>query len=448
MAKRDKITEIGIVLYDGQSIVEQYQTLVNPGRSIPPHITQITGITNQMVENAPKFYEVAKKVVEMTEGAIFVGHNVRCDYSFLKQEFANLGYTFTKRQLCTVRLSRKTFPGLRSYSLGNLIKHFGIRVDARHRALDDALATTELLEKILNQDYADQTIDQIVNAGIKTSKLPKEISLEQLHSLPETPGVYYFHNVYNKVIYVGKSIHIKKRVMQHFSKTTQKAERLAKMVTDITFEETGSELIAMLLESHEIKALKPEVNKAQRTNEYPYFIHHYFDSDGFLCFKWEKSSIKTRKNKNILSHYGSKQGAISHLAGITKELSLCQSKTDLYDKEGPCFLYKTKVCYGACCDEEPPIDYNSRAEYGIDFLKRIFDQNFVVVTEGRSTDEKGLVLVEEGHYKGFGYIGIEDLNYGIEEMKEAIKYVPINPETNGIIRTYLQKNPFTKTITF
>ena len=204
----------------------------------------------------------------------------------------------------------------------------------------------------------------------------------------------------------------------------------------------------MLLESHEIKALQPEVNKAQRTNAYPYFIHYYYDSRGYLKFGWEKSSIKTRKNKEILSHYGSKQGAISHLAGITQELSLCQSKTDLYDKEGPCFLYKTKVCYGACVEEESHEDYNSRAEIGIEMLKRIFDQNFFITLDGRTADERGIVLVEEGHYKGFGYINIEDFNYGIEEIKEVIKYVPINPETNGIIRTYLNKNPFTKITQF
>ena len=448
MAKRDKITEIGIVLYNGEEVIDSYQTLVNPGRSIPPEITRITSITNEMVASAPFFYEVAKNVVELTEGAIFVAHNVRFDYSFLKEEFSSLGYTFTKRQLCTVRLSRKAFPGLKSYSLGNLIRHFDIKVSARHRALDDALATTELLKNILSQDYAEQTIDQIVNAGIKSSKLPKEISLEKLHALPEAPGVYYFHNTYGKVIYVGKSINIKKRVMQHFSKTTQKAEKLARMVTEISTEETGNELLAMLLESHEIKALQPEVNRAQRTSEYPYFIHHYFDSNGYLNFAWEKSSIKTRKNKHILSHYGSKQGAISHLAGITNELSLCQSKTDLHGKEGPCFLYKTKMCYGACDQEESSEDYNSRAEMGIDMLKRIFDQNFFLTLDGRTQDEKGIVLVEEGHYKGYGYISIEDFNYGIEEIKEVIKYVPINPETNGIIRTYLHKFPFTKLITF
>ena len=401
-----------------------------------------------MVADAPQFFEIARDIVGMTEGAIFVAHNVRFDYSFLKEEFASLGYTFTKRQLCTVRLTRKVFPGLKSYSLGNLIKHFGIDVSARHRALDDALATTEVLNRILSQDYAESSVDNMVNQGIKASKLPKEISLEKLHSLPDVPGVYYLHNTYNRVIYVGKSINIKKRVMQHFSKNTKKADRLAKMVTDITYESTGSELAAMLLESYEIKALKPVVNKAQRTSEYPYFIHHFYDQHGYINFKWEKSSIKSRKNKQILAHYGSKQGAQSHLGGVTNELTLCQSKTGLYDKEGPCFHYKTDLCYGACINEESPEDYNSRAEHGISILKRIFDENFFIVLDGREPDEKGIVLVEEGNYKGFGYLSALDIQYGVEELKECIKYVPTNPEANGIIRTYLHKHPFTKTIKF
>ncbi|MFZ1750838.1 MAG: 3'-5' exonuclease, partial [Saprospiraceae bacterium] len=141
MAKRDRITEIAIVLYDGREIIDRYETLIQPDRSIPYEITRITGIDDAMVADAPRFYEVAKKVVEMTDNTIFVAHNVRFDYSFIKEEFATLGYTFTRRQLCTVVLSRKAFPGLKSYSLGNLIKHFDIKVQNRHRAMDDVLAT-------------------------------------------------------------------------------------------------------------------------------------------------------------------------------------------------------------------------------------------------------------------------------------------------------------------
>jgi len=448
MAKRDKITEIGIVLLEGDAIIDKYSTLVNPGRSIPPHITNITGITDDMVADAPQFYEVAKKVVELTEGAVFVAHNVRFDYSFLREEFGNLGYTFSKRQLCTVRLSRKAFPGLRSYSLGNLIKHFGITVSARHRALDDAMATTIILQKILSQDYGEHTAEHMINAGIKSSRLPQSINMERLHQLPETPGVYYFYNTYGKVVYVGKSINIKKRVMQHFAATTQKAARLQQMVHDLSYEETGNDLSAMLLESHEIKALSPEINKAQRTKEYPYFVHHWTDSEGYINFGWLKSSVKTRKGKQILSHYGSKQSATAHLAGICRELTLCQSKTGLYEREGPCFAKKTDACYGACISSEDASDYNSRAEDGIELLKRIFDQNFVLLLPGKSAEEKAVILVEGGHYRGQGYISTEDAQYGIEELKETIKYVPSTPEANGIIRTYIQQHPFTKRITF
>jgi DNA polymerase-3 subunit epsilon len=441
MARRDKITEIGIVLFDGNNIIDKFQSLVNPERSIPPEITRITGITNEMVADAPKFYEVAKEVVERTEGAIFVAHNVRFDYSFLREEFTRLGYTYTRRQLCTVRLARNNFPGLRSYSLGNLIQHFDIEVNARHRALDDALATTELLKYVLQKDHGEFTIRQIINAGIRESKLPKGITLDFLHNLPETPGVYYFYNSYQKVVYVGKSKSLKSRVMQHFAKTTLKAEKLAKMVASISVEETGSELIALLLESREIKTLQPEVNKAQRTKNYPYFIHTYKDENGYINYQWLKSSIKARKNKNVLNHYGSKQGAISHLIGMAKELNLCLDKLGLKDRPGPCYKYSMEECFGACVGEEEAESYNERALLGNELLKRVFDKNFIIQVEGRSKDEIGVVLIEDGNYKGFGYISIEDFQYGIEEIKEAINYEPENPEVNRIIYTYLNKNP-------
>ena len=446
MARRDKITEIGIVTYDGENILDTYSTLVNPERSIPPEITRITGITNEMVKDAPKFYEVAKEVVERTEGAIFVAHNVRFDYSFLKEEYARLGYTFTRRQLCTVRLTRNTFPGLRSYSLGNLIKHFGIKVNARHRALDDAMATTELLGYVLNKDHGEFTIKQIINAGIRESKLPKGITMDFLHSLPEKPGVYYFYNDYKKVVYVGKSINIKTRVMQHFSKTTLKAEKLARMVSTISYEVTGSELTALLLESKEIKYLQPEVNKAQRTRDYPYFIYTFHDEEGYINYTWEKSSIKRKKNKKVLNHYGSKMAAKSHLSALVSELGLCLCKCGLYDKDGPCYNYSIGKCSGACTGEESQEEYNERAILGEGRLNRIFDKDFIIQLDGRDHNESAVILVEDGNYKGFGYIDSEGIGMGIEEIKEAVNYEPSNPEVNRIIYTYLIKHPNTKII--
>lgn len=439
LAKRDRITEVAVVLFDGEQVIDTFDSLVNPERSIPPEITRITGITDEMVADAPKFYEVAKKIVEMTEGALFVAHNVRFDYSFLRQEFGQLGYTFSKRQLCTVRLARKVFPGRKSYSLGNLIRYFDIKVNARHRALDDALATAELLSIILQQDYAEGSVKQMVNQGVQESKLPQGITMDFLHSLPETPGVYYFHNSYGKVVYVGKSINVRKRVMQHFSKTTQKAARMAQMVSNITVTETGSELIALLLESFEIKSLQPEINKASRSREYPYFTYYYVDSLGYINFDILKNNQKNIKGKNVLQLYSSRGSAKSHLGRIAKELTLCDKLVHLDDHDGPCFQYKLGQCYGACCTEESASDYNARAELARDLMMKLFEENFILVLDGRNMQEKAIVLVEEGHYRGYGYISTEDMQYGIEEMKEAIHYVPENPEANGILRAFIEK---------
>ncbi len=446
MARRDRITEIAIVLYDGNRIIDKFESLINPDRTIPYEITRITGITDDMVADAPRFYEVAKKVVEMTEGAIFVAHNVRFDYSFLREEFASLGFTFTRRQLCTVVLSRKAFPGLRSYSLGNLIRHFDIQVENRHRAMDDVLATVDILGRILSNESGIEKADRLINAGIKASHLPKDISMDRIHNLPETSGVYYFYNEYGTVIYVGKSINIRKRIMQHFGNIDSKTDKFISKVADITYEETGSELIAMLLESYEIKALQPEINKAQRSREYPYFIHHFTDLKGYIRFNWEKSSVKTRNNKQILNHYSSKGSARSHLHYVTELLGLCAGLTGLHEPDSSCFYFQTGACSGACQAVEAPVTYNERAVEALDVLKKSFDEAFYIITEGRNQEEKGIILVEDGHYRGFGYMAADDMQSENEAWKEAIKFQTPNPECNQIILTWLEKHPATKII--
>ena len=435
--ERDRITEIGIVIFDGEKVIDQYETLINPERSIPQQITQITGITNEMVADAPKFFEVAKKIVEMTEGHIFVAHNVRFDYGFLKEEFKSLGFTFTRRQLCTVRLSREKLPGLKSYSLGNIIRHFDIKVNARHRALDDAIATAELMKIIFTKTDPEETINMMINKGIKESKLPKGVTMEYIHALPETAGVYYFRNDYDVIVYIGKAINIQKRVIQHFSKITKKAEKLARMVSNIDYLETGSEIVALLHESAEIKAHKPEVNKAQKNSSYPYFVHQYYDEFGYICFGVLKDTVKNSKGKDIIGYYKSIPSAKSHLNSAIHNFQLCQSKAGLNTNVGPCFYVSIGKCSGACTGHEEANDYNERTEESMIYLKKIFDKNIVIIEEGRSADESAVILVENGHYLGYGYIDKQDAKLGIEEIKEAIDYKRPNPETNGIVRNYL-----------
>jgi DNA polymerase-3 subunit epsilon len=449
MAKRDRIIEIAIAIFNGETIIDSWQSLIHPERSIPWEITRITGITDDMVSEAPKFYEVAKKIVTMTEGAIFVAHNVRFDYSFIRNEFETLGFTYTRRQLDTVVLSRKAFPGLKSYSLGNLIRHFGIHVENRHRAMDDVLATVDVLSRALHQEIGKMAAQRLINAGIKASHLPPSITMERILDLPESVGVYYFYNEYGHVIYVGKSINIRKRIQQHFGNIDSKTDKFIAKVADITYVETGSELLSLLLESYEIKALQPEVNKAQRTREYPYFVYTYVNEKGYITYNWEKSSVKTRQNKKILNHYGSKSAARGHLSWIYHELSLCAGLCGLNDcSSGSCFYHQTGTCFGAACGHEDAEIYNERAMEGEEMLTRLFKTNMLIITEGRNIEEKGIILIEDGHYRGFGYIANEEYFLGIEECKEAIQYTVPNPECNRIVLTWLEKYPHTKTVPF
>lgn len=446
IAHRDKITEIGIVIHDSEKIIHEWSSLVNPGRSIPSNIVRITGITDEMVKDAPFFYEIAKEVVELTEGAIFVAHNVRFDYGFLKHAFSSLGYTFTRKQLDTVRLSRQSFPGLRSYALGNLIKHFNIPVSARHRALDDARATAIILGKIFKLQHGQQHIEYLVNRGIQSSKLPRNISLDFLHNLPETCGVYYFYNSYNVPIYIGKSIHIKQRIMQHFSKSTNKAARLQRQTHHISYTETGSELAAMLLESTEIKHLQPEINKSQRNKEYPYFLYKYYDEKRYLRFGILKSTIKNRANKEILSHFATNLRASNVIKRYADEYELCYKLCGIDDAVTCCKGYHFKSCYGACLAEETAISYNKRAEAVLPYLMNIFEDDFILFDRGRDAQEASVFLIQQGHYRGYGYISKEDAYMGTEEIMEAIQYVTPNPELNGIVRNYMLAHPNIKQI--
>lgn len=438
-ADREKITEIGIVRFDGEKIIETYETLIDPERSIPYNITKITGITQEMVADAPKFYEVAKKIVEMTTGAIFVAHNSRFDYGFIREEFKRLGFTFMRKQLCTVRLSRKAFPGLRSYSLGNLIKHFGFTAERRHRALDDAIATTELFQKILEVENNHQAVDDLVNVGIKESQLPRNISLEKLHSIPEECGVYYFHDSDGDIVYVGKSINIKSRVMQHFANKKNKGTKIQESVHEITWELTGSELVALLHESHEIKSLHPRINRAQRQRNFPWVIYCYVNQEGYICLDIARANARQRMKLDVLYEFPSQLSAKSAMHRIVQQYELCEHfcRTDRTGR--PCFYYHLHQCKGACIGEEKAEDYNARVQEASANLGIDFNDDFIIMDKGRNNEEQSIVLIEGGQYRGFGYVSKEDQYHTVNEVKEAITTYQHNRDVVKIIRHYIHK---------
>ncbi|MCS6795820.1 MAG: exonuclease domain-containing protein [Raineya sp.] len=433
----DKIIEIAIYLHDGEKIVDSFCTLVNPERYIPDFITKLTGISNAMVADAPRFYEIAKKIVQFTEGHIFVAHNVHFDYSFLKNEFRSLGYNYQRQTLCTVRLSRKLIPNLPSYSLGKLCESLGIKIQERHRAKGDAEATAQIFTRLVQINRM-QVENDVIEAEIKFPTLPPKISYEQVADLPEETGVYYFHDEKGAVIYVGKSRNIRKRIASHFQlfSKNRKHSALKETIADISYEITGSELVALLLESAEIKKYKPRFNKAQRRDKYLYGIFVRKDSEGYLRLYADK--IKTEKMPIYFTESGIMAKII--IEKYQQKYNLCQKLCDMYRHSGACFGYRVGECAGACVCEEPIETYNSRVEQVIAHLSQFKKPNFCIIGKGRTHTEKSLVWVENGLYCGFGFVDMEDLEdiNNVQKLKQFIQKQPDNKDAQKIIRQYLE----------
>ena len=447
-ASRDRIIEIAIVIHDGTQILESWESLINPETLIPWNITVLTGINDQMVADAPKFYEVARKIVELTEGAIFVAHNARFDYSFVGEEFKRLGYTYTRKQLCTLRLARQTLPGLYAYGLDALSRHFNIHNHARHRAMGDVQATIKVLEYILQHEDNREKAELLINLGIKEAMLPNNLSLEVIHSLPEACGVYYFHNEPGEVIYVGKSINIQKRIAEHFADKTEKARKLQEQVHDISFEITGSELLALIHESFEIKRLLPGINRAQRTRSFPYAVHSYRNEQGYLCFGITETAAKNRRKLDIIAEFPKISSAKGRLSSAREKYGLCEKLLNLSPNTGPCFHYHLQQCTGACVGIESPEMYNERAQQAKEYLCQIFEHNFFIIDQGREEEELAVVLVEDGHLRGYGYLERSESVADTHTLRGALKPVSGNAETNRIIARFLSDNPKIEVLKF
>lgn len=286
----NKITEIAIINIDGDKVVEKFSSLINPEIRIPFNITRLTGISNDMVADAPKFYEIAKKIVEMTEDRIFVAHNVFFDYNFIKHEFSELGFIFRRDKLCTVRLARKYLPGHKSYSLGKICNDLGITNEARHRAMGDAKATVELFN-LINHKIQD---DDLVQKVSKKQTLPPMLNEEDFKKLPELVGIYYFYDRHGELVYIGKSKNIKKRVSQHFRPDMKRTKdiNLKNSIANIEFKLMGSELAALLYECHEIKTYFPKYNHSMKRRKFPYAIDLFESKNG--CLRLKMVTCKTK----------------------------------------------------------------------------------------------------------------------------------------------------------
>jgi len=443
-AHLEKITEIAVFLHDGKEITGEYSTLINPERNIPYFITNLTGITNEMVENAPCFYEIAKKLIELTEGRIFVAHNARFDYSFIRQEYKSLGYNFKRSILDTVALSRKLLPGHCSYSLGNICKDLNIMINGRHRAGGDALATVKLFEILIAKDLELKESRPSLLKNTKTSKLNPKLDINKVDSIPDEPGIYYFYNEKGDLIYIGKSRNLQQRISTHLSNnSTNKAMEMRDIIADIDWETTGSELIALLKESSEIKLNKPVYNRAQRRTSFQWGIFSFIDQNGYLNYRYGP----VNDDETPVSVFTSKESAKSKLAYFIEAHSLCQKLTGLYDTDGACFHYHVGLCRGACIGKESADDYNGRASRAAEefYFTR---KNFFIIDKGRDKEERCAVKIINGKYTGWGYFNINDMGFGLNAVHECIKPLGDNRDIQAILKQYLRSNKVEKIIEF
>ncbi len=435
-ADHHRITEIAVYHHDGLQITDHYQTLLNPGRKIPQFITGLTGITSRMVEEAPAFETVAEEIMGWLKDRIFVAHNAQFDFSFLKKEFEDVGINWQTKKLCTVRLSRKIIPGLESYSLGRLAESLGIKIPDRHRAGGDAQATARIFSLLLQRDQ-DGVIAKALKRNSGETILPPNLPKEDFDRLPAKAGVYYFLDGHGQIIYVGKALNIKKRIAGHFTGEAREWSRsnIRNEIHHLTYELTGSELIALILESQEIRRLWPKYNLAQKNKVEEWGIYDYEDRNGYLRF----CVNLIRKGTKPLITFSSKGDAWNFMWEKVKAFDLCPKLSGLQLAKGLCFSHQSGACKGACQGVESVKKYNKRTQKAIDSFFEA-GESVAIIGSGRMTGEKSLILIENGSYIGFGFMPKEESINSIDLARNFIKPSKDNRVVQNLVNSYLQ-NP-------
>lgn len=433
--KDSKITEIAIYKHNGKEIIDEFETLVNPEIPIPIFISNLTGINNEMVANSPRFYEIAKEIVEFTKECIFVAHNVAFDYGIIRSEFKSLGFDFRLPHMCTVKASRQIIPGHESYSLGKLTKNLGIKLTGRHRAGGDALATAKLFSLLFAKNEA--LLNSFINEEVNPKILHPNLNIDTLDEIPNKAGVYKFFNENNQIIYIGKSIHLKKRIEQHLrNRKTKKEVQLQKEIARIETTVTGSELIALILESQLIKQYTPLYNRALKKNKFPFGLFSYTDTNGYIRFF---IGLTSKSSEEPISAFHSKKEGVDFLSTQVEKYKLCQKLSDLYNSNGACFQFTINECNGACVKHETPEEYNKRCYQFIDDI-HLNNSSFYIIDKGREKKEKSLVLIKNGSFKGFGYSPFHFNRQPVTKWENFISFMEEDRDTRMILKQHLLKN--------
>jgi len=422
------ITEIAIHRFDGHTVVDKFICLINPEREIQPFVAKLTGINNKMLRSAPKFHEVAKRIVEITEGTVLVAHNAQFDYRILRTEFRRLGYDFQRKTLCTVDLSKQLIPDAESHSLGKLARSLGIPMSDRHRANGDALATLKLFKLLLNKDTDKSIITEVIREETHGELSPNQ--LDMVFSLSSETGVYYMHDREGSIIFLGKTKNIKKRVNQHFTNTGKVARKLQKETKKVTYEHTGSELIAILKAYLEQKKTRPKYNHVSKTKLYSHTIDFSHNGTKHITLKVVKDRFLEEKKIG----FNGTESAKTFLSKIQSEFDLCPNSLD---PEAPCSKNEDV--------EEHVIDCNEKIKVAFDTYS-IHGKNIALIDRGRETGERSFILIKNGKLQGFGYVELNHQINNIHILESIMTPMQSDENTTFIIESYLRKNNKLKTV--
>ena len=432
----EAITEIAIYRFDGREVTDRFISLINPEKKIDDFVVRLTGISNKMVRQAPKFYEVAKRIVEITEGCILVAHNAAFDYRILCLEFRRLGFDYQRRTICTVEMSQRLLPNEPSYSLGKLCRSLGIPLSDRHRANGDAMATVHLFKLLLDKDTEKIALSEFVKQNLST--LPIQL-LSLLDGLPNQLGVYYLYDKAGKLLLLSKSKNIYKRVNEHFTSSGKRDLFLRNHVGKVMYELTGTLLIASLKEAEELQ-MQASLRKYKKKKSYPFALVCHKNKKGYHCL----SVVPRAGAKELLAIFESQEEGLNMLFEMTERYGLCTKLNGFSQAHTYCYNHSIGKCAGACMGDEAVEDYNRRVEEALAHYTLV-GRTFAIMDKGRTVHEKSVIFIEQGRLRGYAFIA---LNYQLSRpiLEKHLTPLTHNSEKVHLIEHYLRTHPLAKQI--
>ncbi len=437
-ASRNRIIEIGLLEVQAGEVLSSWQRLVDPGCSLPPFIRSYTGIDEDMLAGAPRFEQLADELLTLLDGAVLVAHNARFDYGFLRNEFRRLDTMLRMPVLCTVKLARALYPGEQSYSLDALIERHGLVCDARHRALGDARAMFDFYRLALTEHGKDK-LAAAAAPQLKRPSLPPALDPALVDRLPNAPGVYLFFDASRRLLYIGKSINLRQRVLSHFSAdhSQHKDMQMSRQLADIEWLEMPGELGALLTEARLIKERAPVYNRRLRRQN--------------SLYTWSLDTAPEYHQPRLLSqadlthfdpdeHFGvfrNRRSAKLALGKLCSTDGLCPQRCGLERGAGPCFAYQLGRCRGACAGRESAVLHNLRLAAALTGL-RVSAWPFEGVIGIRETDlVRGRQAIHV--FDNWCWLGSAESEDGLRALRDGAHEPGFDLDVYRILRRWLAR---------